>query len=77
MSEHRKIVETVDTLKRPREYAKAIFGGATAGIAATVSALSDGAVSAQEVAVIAGATLAGFGAVFFASNADLKTPPAS
>ena len=62
----------LETLKRPREYAKAIYGGLTAGIAAGVAALDDGAISTQEALVIAGAVVAGFGAVFFASNGTPK-----
>lgn len=57
---------------RPQEYAKAIIGGALAGLAVLGTALTDNVVSPSEWVDIAVATLTVFAGVFGLPNAAKK-----
>lgn len=54
---------------RPAQYAKAIVGGLTAGLAALIPLAGDG-VSLKDGLIAAAAAVAGFQAVFWTKNAD-------
>lgn len=71
--------DTVETLKHPRQYTKAIYGAGIAGLTALGTALAPEAetglvsVTGAEGAGIALAALTAFGTVFFANNATAPT----
>lgn len=66
-------MSTLQTLKRPDRYLKAIMGALAAGLTTALGALPDGPLTAYEWVSIAVAVVVTFNAVYWPGNAP--TPP--